>query len=87
MCLVYGIPEFRLPKDIVYSEVNFLERLGAKVECNTVVGRTVSLDELFEQGYDAIYIGVGAGLPRFLNVPGENLIGIYSANEYLTRAI
>lgn len=84
--LVYGIPEFRLPKDIVYSEVNFLERLGAKVACNTVVGRTVSLDELFEQGYDAIFVGVGAGLPRFLNVPGENLIGIYSANEYLTRA-
>ncbi len=84
--LVYGIPEFRLPKEIVFSEVNFLERLGVKLECNTVVGRTVSLDELFEQGYDAIYIGVGAGLPRFLNIPGENLIGIYSANEYLTRS-
>ncbi len=84
--LVYGIPEFRLPKEIVFSEVHFLERLGAKVECNTVVGRTVSLDELFDQGFDAIYVGVGAGLPRFLNIPGENLIGIYSANEYLTRA-
>ncbi len=84
--LVYGIPEFRLPKEIVFSEVAFLERLGVKFECNTVVGRTVSLDELFEQGYDAIYIGVGAGLPRFMNIPGENLIGIYSANEYLTRA-
>lgn len=84
--LVYGIPEFRLPKAIVYSEVNFLERLGVKLECNVVVGRIVSLDELFEQGYDAIFIGVGAGLPRFLDVPGENLIGIYSANEYLTRA-
>lgn len=84
--LVYGIPEFRLPKEIVFSEVNFLERLGGKVECNVVVGRTVSLDELFEQGFDAIYIGVGAGLPSFLNIPGENLIGIYSANEYLTRA-
>ena len=84
--LVYGIPEFRLPKEIVFSEVNFLERLGGKVVCNTVVGRTVSLDELFEQGFDAVYIGVGAGLPRFLNIPGENLIGIYSANEYLTRA-
>ena len=84
--LVYGIPEFRLPKEIVYSEVNTLERLGVKVKCNTVVGKTVSLDELFEQGYDAIYVGVGAGLPRFLNIPGENLIGIYSANEYLTRA-
>ena len=84
--LVYGIPEFRLPKEIVYSEVNYLERLGVKLEYNTVVGRTVSLDELFEQGYEAIFIGVGAGLPRFLNIPGENLIGIYSANEYLTRA-
>ncbi len=84
--LVYGIPEFRLPKEIVFSEVSFLERLGVKIECNTVVGRTLSLDELFEQGYDAIYIGVGAGLPRFLNIAGESLIGIYSANEYLTRA-
>ena len=84
--LVYGIPEFRLPKEIVFSEVNFLERLGAKLECNTVVGRIVSVDELFEQGYDAVYVGVGAGLPRFMNIPGENLIGIYSANEYLTRS-
>jgi len=84
--LVYGIPEFRLPKDIVSHEVNFLERQGVKVECNAVVGRIVSLDELFEEGYDAIYLGVGAGLPRFLNVPGENLIGIFSANEYLTRS-
>jgi glutamate synthase (NADPH/NADH) small chain len=83
--LVYGIPEFRLPKEIVFSEVAFLERQGVKLECNAVVGRTVSLDELFEQGYDAIYLGVGAGLPKFLNVPGENLIGILSANEYLTR--
>ncbi len=84
--LVYGIPEFRLPKAIVAQEINFLERLGVKVECNAVVGRTVSVDELFEEGYDAIYIGVGAGLPRFLGVAGENLIGILSANEYLTRA-
>ena len=84
--LVYGIPEFRLPKEIVFSEVNYLERLGVKLHCNTVVGRIVSLDELFEQGFDAVFLGVGAGLPRFLNVPGENLIGIYSANEYLTRA-
>lgn len=84
--LVYGIPEFRLPKAIVAQEVNFLERLGVKVECNAVVGRTVSLDELFEEGFDAVYIGVGAGLPRFMNIPGENLIGILSANEYLTRA-
>jgi glutamate synthase (NADPH/NADH) small chain len=84
--LVYGIPEFRLPKAIVSQEVNFLERLGVKVECNAVAGRTVTLDELFEQGYHAIYVGVGAGLPRFMNIPGENLVGILSANEYLTRA-
>ena len=84
--LVYGIPEFRLPKEIVAQEVNFLKRLGVIVECNQVVGRTVSLDELFEQGFDAVYLGVGAGLPRFLNIPGENLVGILSANEYLTRA-
>ena len=84
--LVYGIPEFRLPKDIVAAEIAFLEKLGLQIELNTVVGRTVSLDELFEQGYDAIFIGVGAGLPSFLNIEGENLIGIYSANEYLTRA-
>ncbi len=84
--LVYGIPEFRLPKEIVAQEVNFLQRLGVIVECNQVVGRTVSLDELFEQGFDAVYLGVGAGLPRFLNIPGENLVGILSANEYLTRA-
>ncbi len=84
--LVYGIPEFRLPKEIVFSEVNFLERLGVRLECNMVVGRTVTVDELFEEGYDAVYLGVGAGLPRFLDIPGENLIGILSANEYLTRA-
>lgn len=84
--LVYGIPEFRLPKAIVAQEVNFLERLGVNLQCNAVVGRTVSLDELFEQGYDAVYVGVGAGLPRFMNIPGENLVGILSANEYLTRA-
>lgn len=84
--LVYGIPEFRLPKEIVFSEVHFLERLGVRLECNAVVGRTVSIVELFEEGYDAVYLGVGAGLPRFLGVPGENLIGILSANEYLTRA-
>lgn len=84
--LVYGIPEFRLPKAIVAQEVNFLARLGVNVQCNAVVGRTVSLDELLEQGYDAIYVGVGAGLPRFMNIPGENLVGILSANEYLTRA-
>ncbi len=84
--LIYGIPEFRLPKAIVAQEINFLERLGVKIEVNAVVGRTVSLDELFEQGFDAVYVGVGAGLPRFMNIPGENLVGILSANEYLTRA-
>jgi glutamate synthase (NADPH/NADH) small chain len=84
--LVYGIPEFRLPKAIVAQEVNFLERQGVNLQCNAVVGRTVSLDELLEEGYDAIYVGVGAGLPRFMNIPGENLVGILSANEYLTRA-
>jgi glutamate synthase (NADPH/NADH) small chain len=84
--LVYGIPEFRLPKEIVAQEVNFLERLGVKVECNQVVGRTITVDELFEDGYDAVFVGVGAGLPTFLNIPGKNLIGIYSANEYLTRS-
>jgi glutamate synthase (NADPH/NADH) small chain len=84
--LVYGIPEFRLPKDIVFSEVALLEKMGVKIEQNIVVGRTVSIDELLEDGYDAAFIGVGAGLPRFMNLPGENLIGVYSANEYLTRA-
>jgi len=84
--LVYGIPEFRLPKDIVFSEVAGLEELGAKLEVNAVVGRSVTVEELFEQGYDAVFLGVGAGLPRFLNVPGENFIGVFSANEYLTRS-
>ncbi|MGD9057196.1 MAG: NADPH-dependent glutamate synthase [Desulfobacterales bacterium] len=84
--LIYGIPEFRLPKEIVAQEVNFLERLGVKVECNQVVGRTITIDELFEEGYNAVFIGVGAGLPVLLDVPGKNLIGIYSANEYLTRS-
>jgi len=84
--LVYGIPEFRLPKEIVFSEVAGLEAQGAKVELNTVVGRTVSVDELFEEGYEAVFLGVGAGLPTFLRIPGENLVGIFSANEYLTRS-
>ncbi len=84
--LVYGIPEFRLPKAIVAKEVESLEKMGATIECNTVAGATITIDELFAEGYDAVYVGVGAGLPRFMNLPGENLIGIYSANEYLTRA-
>ncbi len=83
--LVYGIPEFRLPKAIVANEVAALEKMGAKIATNSVVGASVTIDELFEEGFDAAYIGVGAGLPRFMNLPGENLIGIYSANEYLTR--
>ncbi|MGD9824630.1 FAD-dependent oxidoreductase, partial [Desulfobacter sp.] len=83
--LVYGIPEFRLPKEIVASEVATLEKMGAIIECNTVIGATITVDELFAEGYDAVYIGVGAGLPKFMDLPGENLIGIYSANEYLTR--
>ncbi len=83
--LVYGIPEFRLPKEIVAAEVETLRKMGADIQCNSVVGASVTIDELFEEGYSAAYIGVGAGLPRFMNLPGENLIGIYSANEYLTR--
>jgi len=84
--LIYGIPEFRLPKAIVEAEVSILEKLGVDIACNTVVGRAVDVSELLAEGYDAVFVGVGAGLPRFLNVPGENLIGVYSANEYLTRA-
>jgi glutamate synthase (NADPH/NADH) small chain len=84
--LVYGIPEFRLPKDIVGAEVSCLEAQGVKLECDVVVGRTVTVDELFEQGFDAVYLGVGAGLPKFMKLPGENLVGVLSANEYLTRA-
>jgi glutamate synthase (NADPH/NADH) small chain len=83
--LIYGIPEFRLPKDIVQSEVNYLERLGVKVECNCVIGRIETVEELLKE-YDAVFLGLGAGLPQFLNVPGENFCGIYSANEYLTRS-
>jgi glutamate synthase (NADPH) small chain len=84
--LVYGIPEFRLPKAIVAAEVDYMKKLGVKFEVDTVVGATVSVDELFEEGFDAVYVGVGAGLPVFMGIPGENLIGIYSANEYLTRS-
>ena len=84
--LVYGIPEFRLPKKIVEAEVATLEKLGVKIELNIVVGTTVTIDELFQEGFDAVYVGVGAGLPKFMNLPNENAIGIFSANEYLTRA-
>ncbi|MCX5899697.1 MAG: NADPH-dependent glutamate synthase [Proteobacteria bacterium] len=83
--LVYGIPEFRLPKSIVQAEVDGLAKLGVKFELNAVIGRTETVDELLEL-HDAVFLAVGAGLPSFLNVPGENLLGIYSANEYLTRS-
>ncbi|MDE5577291.1 MAG: NADPH-dependent glutamate synthase [Oscillospiraceae bacterium] len=83
--LVYGIPEFRLPKAIVQKEIDGLKALGVTVNTNIVVGRTITVDELFEQGYEAIFIGSGAGLPRFMGIPGENLKGVYSANEFLTR--
>jgi glutamate synthase (NADPH/NADH) small chain len=83
--LIYGIPEFRLPKDIVQAEVNYMEKLGVKVECNSVIGRIETVDELLQE-YDAVFLALGAGLPQFLNIPGENLCGIYSANEYLTRS-
>ena len=84
--LVYGIPEFRLPKSIVQKEVDGLKDMGVKVETNMVIGRVVSIDELMEQyGFEAVFIGSGAGLPKFMNIPGENLKGVYSANEFLTR--
>ncbi len=84
--LVYGIPEFRLPKAIVKAECDFMAQMGVKFENSTIIGKTDTVDELFEMGYDAIFIGTGAGLPNFMNIPGENLIGIYSSNEYLTRS-
>lgn len=84
--LVYGIPEFRLPKSIVQLEINKLKELGVKIETNVVIGKTISIEELKEEfGFEAIFIGSGAGLPKFMNIPGENLIGVYSANEFLTR--
>ena len=83
--LVYGIPEFRLPKDIVQKEIDGLKALGVDVQTNMVIGRVLSIDELLEQGYETVFIGSGAGLPRFMNIPGENLKGVYSANEFLTR--
>lgn len=83
--LVYGIPQFRLPKEIVQREIDTLKEIGVKVETNMVIGKVLSIDELFEDGFEAIFIGSGAGLPRFMNIPGENLKGVYSANEFLTR--
>ncbi len=84
--LVYGIPEFRLPKAIVQAEVDYLVKMGVKIELNSVIGKIDTVDELLEQGFDAVFIGTGAGLPKFLGIPGENLSGVYSANEYLTRS-
>lgn len=84
--LVYGIPEFRLPKSIVQKEVDTLKALGVDVETNVVIGKTLTVDELFEMGYEAVFIGSGAGLPRFMGIPGESLKGVYSANEFLTRS-
>jgi len=83
--LVYGIPEFRLPKDIVRREIENLKNLGVEINTNMVIGKVISIDELFEQGFESVFIGTGAGLPRFMNIPGENYNGVYSANEFLTR--
>ncbi len=83
--LVYGIPEFRLPKAIVNQEIDGLRALGVTIQTDVVVGKTLTVDELFDMGYGAVYIGSGAGLPRFMGIPGESLKGVYSANEYLTR--
>ena len=84
--LVYGIPEFRLPKAIVAKEVETLKELGVKIETNVIIGKTLTVDELFEMGFEAVFIGSGAGLPNFMNIPGEALKGVYSANEFLTRS-
>ena len=83
--LMYGIPEFRLPKAIVQKEIDSLKELGVEIKTNMVIGKIYSIDELMEEGYEAIFIGSGAGLPNFMNIPGENLNGVYSANEFLTR--
>ena len=85
--MVYGIPEFRLPKAIVQKEIDILAKMGVNIVCNFIVGRTRTVEQLIEEdGFDAVYIGVGAGLPMFMGIEGESLIGVYSANEYLTRA-
>ena len=84
--LVYGIPEFRLPKAIVQQEVDNLKAMGVDIETNMIIGKTLTIDDLFEQGYEAVFIGSGAGLPNFMGIPGESLKGVYSANEFLTRS-
>lgn len=83
--LIYGIPEFRLPKDVVRQEVDYVKRLGVKIETDVVVGRSITIDDLFDDGFNAVFVGSGAGLPMFMHIPGENLNGVYSANEWLTR--
>lgn len=83
--LVYGIPQFRLPKEIVRAEIDELKKLGVEILLDMVMGRVITIDELFAQGYEAVFVGTGAGLPRFLGIPGENSCGVYSANEFLTR--
>ena len=83
--LIYGIPEFRLPKKLVKQEIEGLKKLGVKIYTNIIIGKTITIDELLEKGYEAVFIGSGAGLPKFMNIPGENLNGVFSANEYLTR--
>jgi glutamate synthase (NADPH/NADH) small chain len=83
--LIYGIPEFRLPKSIVHTEVNYVQSLGAELTLNAVIGKLHTVDELLEDGYQAVFLGTGAGLPRWMNIPGENFNGVYSANEFLTR--
>ena len=83
--LSYGIPEFRMPKDLVGKEIENVENLGVDIETNVIIGRSMTIDDLMADGYQAVFVGSGAGLPRFLNIPGENLLGVYSANEFLTR--
>jgi len=83
--LMYGIPQFRLPKEVVQQEIDYIRQLGVDIQVNAVVGKTFTVDELMDEGYDAVFIGTGAGLPNFMSIPGENLNGVYSANEFLTR--
>ena len=83
--LTYGIPEFRLPKAIVAREVSNLEKMGVDIELNMVIGKVLTIPELFERGYEAVFVASGVNLPMFMKIPGEGLVGVYSANEYLTR--
>lgn len=83
--LMYGIPQFRLPKEIVQAEVDYVKNLGVKIRLDAMIGRLHTISDLFDAGFDAVFIGSGAGLPRFIHIPGESLIGLYSANEFLIR--